>query len=129
MAMGYGIGKRGGGDSGPGQMEVARVKPMPIWSRQPPMHSATDSHPTGQRWSPITRGDSRSAFFPVDGVHQVRISQGVGVGSNLGEEEKMDRLNKSQPASQNLFQLTLNYFIVTFLVKKVFLGSYFSKPS
>ena len=63
-----------------GEKDVVWVKTNQSGQGGPPIHRATGSHPTSQERSPTSGGDSRSASYSVDYVHQVRITQGVGDG-------------------------------------------------
>ena len=66
-----------------GEMDVARVNPIPFWSGSTPsalslvpIPPANDGHasPGGGE------GDARSSIYPADDVHQDRITKGTGDG-------------------------------------------------
>ena len=57
-----------------------RVKPA--WPGCLPVHKATGSHPISQRRTTTSRGDLKSAAFPLDDVHLVaEWSGGTGLAS------------------------------------------------
>ena len=63
-----------------GEMDVARVNSYQSNQDDPPVHRAPGSHSTSSGHHPIPGGDSRSASYPVDDVHQPRNEQGIGDG-------------------------------------------------
>ena len=78
------MGCRLGVDGAPGRDGCRPVEPQ---------CSRPGSNPAGQRGHPIPGGGSRSASYPVDDVHQARMTDGVeGWGMTFGEDKKTDRL-------------------------------------
>ena len=71
----------------PGERDVTRVNPY----RSGISLVRTLSSSGGYQ---VSGGDSRSASFPADDIHQVRITEGDG-GMTLGEDKQRDRLGNS----------------------------------
>ena len=65
----------GGIDSGPGEMGVARVNPNQSSQGEPSVHNACFA--LRFPGPPTTGGGSGSATYPVDDVHQARITEDV----------------------------------------------------
>ena len=77
-AMGCGI---GGGDSGSGRNRRCKVKPKPIMTERPrPLseHEAWFRTPPASGDHQLPGANSMSTSYPVDDVHQVRITECVG---------------------------------------------------
>ena len=66
-----------GGDSGTGRNGRHPVEPMPFWPGS--TSSALDLVPNlpANGGHPIPGGASRSASYPLDAVHQARMTKGV----------------------------------------------------
>ena len=76
-----------------GKMDVAQVKSIPF-SQGDSAVCKPGLHPTdqGSGGHQLPRGDSRSAPYPVDGVHQSRIAEYVGGWRmDLGEDRNRGR--------------------------------------
>ena len=73
-----------------GEMDVARMNPYRSGQGEPPVHMAWFASPPASGSHPIpgAGGDSRSAFFPVDDIHQARITEGLG-----GWRKQIERIN------------------------------------
>ena len=75
----------GGGDSSPGKIVVARVKPP--W----PAHPPTAQGNWGGTRQPATVSNLRGGLGRVDEVPHARITEGVGWRIELGEDKNRDR--------------------------------------
>ena len=76
------------------EMDVARLNPS-ILARSTPSALGLVLTLPANSGHPIAggRGDSRSAFYPVEDVHHARMTDGVdGWGMTFGEDKKKDRL-------------------------------------
>ena len=103
-AMGYRI---GGGTLVPGEMDVARVHPY-RYDQGTLKSRGLVRTPTASGGHPIPGGDTRSASYLVNDVHQARITcKGIwGWGMTFGEDKKRDRCPRdSKP------QLLLGYVL------------------
>ena len=86
------VGKEG--DSDPGEIDATRVNQYQTGQSEPPSAhglvctpSASDGHPTPG----VGRGDSSSASYPADDVHQARSHRALEEGNDCVDVKKRDR--------------------------------------
>ena len=85
----------GGGTVTLGEVNLNRANPCRSGQGESRVHNAHDliRTPPASGGHPLPGGDSRSASFPVDDVHQARVTEGVWEWRMAcGEDKKRGRL-------------------------------------
>ena len=82
----------GGGDGDPGRNGRRPGETILVWPGSTPSAFGLVLTPPANGGHSIPGGDARSATYPVDGVHEARITKGIGGwGIAIGEDKKRDQ--------------------------------------